>query len=109
MSAAVTMLGVSFATTKLRTTAKVWGQEPSGYQNTVCHLVIRDEEWTPLDIPVNYATEESGDQSFRYLGVQLDINNASSEQFQMLKDQISEMAATVMYRLASPDTNIMVI
>jgi exonuclease III len=109
MSAAAAILGISFATTKLRTTAKSWGQEPSGYHNTDYSLEVHDRTWTQQDIPVTYAIEDNGDQSFRYLGVQMDINNTSSKQFQILKDHITEVSSTALHRLASPDTITMAI
>ena len=86
MSASSIILGVTFATQKLRTNAITWGQEPSGYTNQDYQLQVFNRDWNPLPIQVKYANTEPEDQSFRYLGVQMDIKNSSAKQFQILKD-----------------------
>ena len=80
LSATTAILGVSFATPKLLTTAKAWGQEPSGYQNKDYHLVVHDRDCTPINITVAYANNNSHDCSFRNLGVHMDINNTYTMQ-----------------------------
>ena len=86
MSATSIIMGITFAIPKLRTSAITWGQEPSGYANEDYHIQVYNKDWTPIQIPVKYATKEGGDQSFRYLGVQMDIQNRFSQQFQILKE-----------------------
>ena len=98
------VLGITFATQKLRTNAITWGQEPSGYTNQDYQLQVYNREWTPLTIPVKYANTEPDDQSFRYLGGQMDIKTHSTKQFQILKDQINEAANNARHKLASPET-----
>jgi exonuclease III len=109
MSASAIILGVSFATQKLRTNAITWGQEPSGYNNQNYQLQVYNREWIPSPIQVKYANTESEDQSFRYLGVQMDIKNSSAKQLQILKDQIQEATNTARHKLASPDTITMAV
>jgi len=109
MSATAAILGILFAILKLRTSAKNWGQEPFGHQNTDYLLVVHDRDWQVTEVPVEYATPENGDQSFRYLGVQMDNNNQSKKQFTILNDHLSLIASTARNKMASPDTIVMAI
>jgi len=106
MSAAAVILGILFAILKLRTSAISWGQEPSGHQNTDYPLVVHDRDWQPAEVPVKYATQDNGDQFFRYLGVQIDDRKQSKKQFNMLRDRLTLIASTARHKLASPDTII---
>ena len=104
MSASSIIMGITFAIKKLRTAAITWGQEPSGYTHEDYQIQVYDKDWTPTQIPVKYANEAVEDQSYRYLGVQMDIQNQFNQQFQILKAQVEEAANTARHRLASPDT-----
>jgi len=81
MSASSIILGIIFAIKKLRTSAITWGQEPSRYVNEDYHIQVYDKDWTPIQIPVKYANKEVDDQSYWYLGVQMDIKNRFSQRF----------------------------
>jgi hypothetical protein len=72
-------------------------------------IQVYDKDWTPIQIPAKYANKEVDDQSYRYLGVQMDIQNRFTQQFQILKAQVEEAAITARHRLASPDTITMAI
>jgi len=58
MSAAAAILGILFAILKLKTSARSWGQKPSGHQNTDYQLVVHDHNWQPSEVPVKYATQK---------------------------------------------------
>jgi len=94
MSAASIILGITFVITKLRTTAITWGQEPSGYTYDDYSLQVYDKGWTPIQIPVKFANKDAEVHSFCYVGVQMDIKNRFTQQFQILKAQIEEVATT---------------
>ena len=81
MSATSIIMGIIFAIKKLRTSAIAWGQEPSGYTNEDYDIQVYDKDWNPIQIPVKYANKEAEDQSYRYLGVQMDIQNRFSQRF----------------------------
>jgi len=66
--------------------------------------VVQNGDWQQAKVPVEYATQENEDQSFRYLGVQMDNNNQSKKQFTILKDHPFLVASIARYMLASPDT-----
>ena len=60
VSAAAAVLGFQLAIPKLRTTAKSWGQEPSGYQNTdYTLLVVHDSDWQPTEVNVVYYADHT--------------------------------------------------
>jgi len=86
-----------------------WGQEPSGYTNEDYQIQVYDKDWTHIQIPVKYANKAVDDQYYRYLGVQMYIQNRFNQQFQILKAKVEEAANTARHRLASPDTITMAI
>jgi len=109
MSVTSIIMGITFSIKKLRTSAITWGQEPSGYMNEDYSIQVYDKDWTLIQIPVKYANKEAEDQSYRYLGVQMDIKNQFSQQFQIFIEQVEEAAFSARHRLASADTITMVI
>ena len=104
ISASVLVLGVRIAPAKLRTTAKAWGQEPSGYANDDYHLTVHGRDWVPLEVPVAYADTEDREKSFKYLGVHVDANNKYEKQYQMIKETTKQAAEAAMHKQASPET-----
>jgi hypothetical protein len=108
MSASAAILGVFFATQKLRTTAKSWGNEPTSTLQNEYHLTVHDKDWSPVQIPVQYA-QPNTDHSFRYLGVHMDVNNTFDNQYSIAQEQVREVAARAHHKLASPDTIAMAI
>ena len=104
ISASVVVLGVRIAPAKLRTTAKVWGQEPSGYTNNDYQLIVHGRDWMPLEVPVAYAETQNMEASFRYLGVHVDTNNKYEKQYAMLMDMTKQAAEAAMHKQASPET-----
>ena len=102
--AAVLVLGVRIAPAKLRTTAKAWGQEPSGYNNDDYQLIVHGRDWVPLDVPVEYAETQDREKSFKYLGVHVDVNNKYEKQYQIIKETIKQAAESAMHKQASPET-----
>ena len=104
VSAFASIFGIRIATTKLRTFAKCWGSDPSGWTHGDYHLTIHNELWEPTEIPVLYATLRSIDSVFRYLGVQIDSNNLYHHQHRLLLKQIRETATMARHKHASPET-----
>ena len=92
------------APAKLRTTAKVWGQEPSGYTNKDYQLIVHGRDWMSLEVPVAYAETQNMEASFRYLGVHVDANNKYEKQYAMLMDMTKQAAEAAMHKQASPET-----
>ena len=84
VSAFAGIFGIKIATTKLRTFAKCWGSEPSGWTHGDYSLIIRNERWEPTAIPVLYANLRRVDSVFRYLGVCIDSNNLYRHQHRLL-------------------------
>ena len=104
VSAFAGIFGIKIATTKLRTFAKCWGSEPSGWTHGDYSLLVRNENWEPTEIPVLYANLSRIDSVFRYLGVHIDSNNLYRQQHRLLLQQIREVARTARYKQASPET-----
>ena len=109
VSAAAAVLGFQLAIPKLRTTAKSWGQEPSGYENTDYTLVVHDSKWQPTYVNVVHADNTDQDVAFRYLGVHLDINNKYNQQFHLLHDTARQAATVSYHKQASPETIYMAV
>jgi hypothetical protein len=104
VSAFAGVFGIKIATTKLRTFAKCWGSEPSGWSHGDYTLTVRDERWEPTEISVQYANLHRIDSVFRYLGVHIDSNNLYCHQHRLLLQQIREVARAARYKRASPET-----
>ena len=104
VSAFAGIFGIKIATTKLRTFAKCWGSEPSGWRHGDYSLLVRDERWEPTEVPVLYANLGRIDSVFRYLGVHVDSNNLYRHQHRLLLQQIREVARTARHKQASPET-----
>ena len=104
MSATTMILKLRIAASKLRATAKCWGQDPSGYTNTDYKLVVRDNLWAPMEVTVQHAEKTEEDVSFRYLGVQVDINNNSKQQFKLLQGIADQATLAALHKQASPET-----
>ena len=104
ISAAAAVLGVKIAPAKLRTSAKAWGQETSGFSNTDYQLVVHDRNWQPLEVPVQYPINSKQESSFRYLGVQVDVNNRYEQQHSILLDTTKKAAESAYHKQASPET-----
>ena len=104
VSAFAGIFGIKIATTKLRTFAKCWGSEPSGWRHGDYQLKVHNDQWEPTNIPVLYANLRRLDSVFRYLGVQIDSNNLYRHQHRLLLQQIREIASISKHKQASPET-----
>ena len=104
VSAFAGIFGIKIATTKLRTFAKCWGTEPSGWSHGDYNLIVRDEKWESVEVPVQYANLRGIDSVFRYLGVHIDSNNLCNQQHRLLLRQIRDTTNTAWHKNASPET-----
>jgi len=95
MSASSIIMSITFSIKNLRTSAISWGQGPSGYMNEDYQIQVYDKDWTPIQIPVKDSNKEVEDQSYRYLGVQMNIQNRLTQQFQFLKAQVEGEAIKI--------------
>jgi len=53
VSAFAAIFGIKIATTKLRTFAKCWGTDPSGWTHGDYHLIVQDADCSHTDVPKN--------------------------------------------------------
>ena len=104
VSAFAAIFGIKIATTKLRTFAKCWGTDPSGWSHGDYHLTVRDLDWSPTDVPVAYSNLTDINSVFRYLGVHVDSNNTYDHQHKLLLQQIKDAASVARHKHASPET-----
>ena len=107
VSAFAAVFGITIATTKLRTFAKCWGTDPSGWSNGDYQLTVRDMQWAPTAISVVYSNFSTLTSVFRYLGAHIDSNNSYNQQRKLLLQQIREACSEARFKHASPETIVM--